>query len=169
MLLRGEAPIAESERTRSTAGPVLWVIRIALVVAAYGLLWYGTRLLNDWSLARAATLEPLTWDWTGALAILLLAGTVFTLAARFPFPRPRYAWGRLVLALVILLPPLHTTLLFTGRFTEPTWWFPEWLLVYRWFDSFGMMQMCVVLAGVAIGCGFGARLGPAADPSPVSR
>jgi hypothetical protein len=169
MLLRGEAGIAQFERTRTTAGPVIWLIRLVLVAAAYGLLWYAMRLLNDWSVRSAASFEPLAWDWVAALAIMLLAGTVFTLAARFPFPRPRYAWGRLLLALLIVLPPLHTTLLFSGWVTEPAWWFPSWLLRYRWFDSLPLAEVCVVLAGVAIGCGFGARHEPAADPSLVSR
>jgi hypothetical protein len=140
-----------------------------MVVAAYGLLWYGMELLNDWALRRAASFEPLMWDWTAALVILLLAGTVFTLAARFPFPRPRYAWGRLILAALILLPPLHTTLIDSGWITEPTGWFPTWLLRIWWFDGYGTVQVCVVLAGVAIGCGFGARLEPEPNPSPVTR
>ena len=169
MRRRRKAPIAESERTRTTASPVVWLIRIALVVAAYGLLWYGTKLLNEWALARAANFEALIWDYVAALAILLLAGTVFTLAARFPFPRPRYAWGRLLLALLIVLPSLHTILVFSGWVTEPTWWFPSWMLRLWWFDNFAIAHVCVVLAGVAIGCGFGARLGPEADPSPVTR
>jgi hypothetical protein len=161
--------MADSERTPTTAGPFVWLIRVALVVAAYGLLWYGTKLQYEWGLERAAKFEALIWDYVAALAILLLAGTGFTLAARFPFPRPRYAWGRLLLALLIVLPSLHAILAFSGWVTEPTWWFPSWMLRLWWFDNFAITQVCAVLAGVAIGCGFGARLEPAADPSPVPR
>ena len=145
------------------------MIRFALVFAAYSLLWYGTHLLSEWGLQRSQNFEPLIWDWLAALAILLLAGTVFTLAARFPFPRPRYAWGRLVLALLIVLPPLHTTLLLSGWITEPTWWFPDWMLRFWWFDSLAIAPVFVALADVAVGCGFGARLAPVTVPSRLSR
>jgi hypothetical protein len=141
----------DDKTSRPVATGGVWAIRVTLLVATYALLWYGTRLLGEWDLRRRAEFAFRPWGLWAALAVFLLAGVVFAAAARFPFLRPRFAWGRIVIALLILVPPVHLTLWANG------WSAPQWLFQPRWFDSIANAQTSALLAGVAIGCGFGAR------------
>lgn len=143
--------MAESESGRPVATGGVWAIRVTLLLVVYTLLWYGTRLLAEWDLRRRTEFVFRPWGLWAALAVFLLAGVVAASAARFPFPRPRFAWGRLVIALLILVPPVHLTLWANG------WSLPQWVLQPRWLDTIANAQTSAVLAGVAIGCGFGAR------------
>ena len=149
--------MAEAERVRRTAGALVWIVRVVLVLVTYGLLRYGSQLLTEWQIKRVANFTFYPWEWSAALAIVLLAGAMFAMAARFPFPRPRFAWGRLLVALLILVPAIHTTLIFSGWIESPTWWFPSWLFRFWWFDTLATAEASALLAGVAVGCGFGAR------------
>lgn len=145
--------MAESESGRPVATGGVWAIRVTLLLVVYALLWDGTRLLAEWDLRRRAEFAFRPWGLWAASAVFLLAGVVAAAAARSPFPRPRFAWGRLVIALLILVPPVHLTLWANG------WSLPQWVLQPRWFDTIANAQTSAVLAGVAIGCGFGARRG----------
>jgi hypothetical protein len=122
-----------------------------LILMTYALLWYGDRLERKWEIEHRAAFTFKPWLWWAALSVFLLAGVVLTLAARFPFPRPRYAWGRLVIAALVVLPAIHLTL-FVDGWTKPHWLFQPW-----WFDDLSIGMLSAVLAGVAVGCGFGAR------------
>jgi hypothetical protein len=151
--------MAEAERGRPTAGVLVWIVRLVLVFATLVLLRYGSQLLAEAQIKMSANFRFYPWDVSAALAIVLLAGVMFAMAARFPFPRQRFAWGRLLLALLIVIPAIHTTLIFSGWIDRPTWWFPSWLFRSWWFDTFTTAELSALLAGVAIGCGFGARRG----------
>jgi hypothetical protein len=152
--------MAEVERVRATAGVLVWIVRLVLVVATLLLLRNGSQLLAQAQIKMRANFQFYPWDESAALAIVLLAGVMFAMAARFPFPRPRFAWGRLLLALLILIPAVHTTLIFSAWIQRPTWWFPSWLFRSWWFDTSTIAVASALLAGVAIGCGFGARRAP---------
>jgi hypothetical protein len=154
-MLQGVGAMVEADRARTTAGGLAWIVRIVLVLATLALLRYGSQLLAETRIKSSANFTFYPWDIAAALAIMLLAGVLFAMATRFPFPRPRFAWGRLVIALLILVPAIHLTLLLSGWIVRPSWWFPSRLFRYWWFDDLG--QTSAVLAGVAIGCGFGAR------------
>lgn len=149
--------MVEPVRARRTAGAFVWTVRLVLILATYALVRYGSHLLTEWLIKSRANFAFFAWDWLGALAILVLTGVVFTMAARFPFPRPRFAWGTLLIALLILVPSIHFTLIAGGWIASPTWWFPSWVYGPFWFDTSTMAETSALLAGVAIGCGFGAR------------
>jgi hypothetical protein len=151
----GLESMAEAERVRTTAGGLVWFVRLVLVFATLVLLRYGSQRLAETQIKSSANFAFYPWEVSAALAVFLLAGVMFAMAARFPFPRPRFAWGRLVIALLILVPAIHLTLIMSGWIVRPSWWFPSWLIRYWWFDD--LAQTSAVLAGVAIGCGFGAR------------
>ena len=122
--------MAEAERARATAGIPTWIIRVVLVLATYALLWYAMRLLAEWDVRHRAEFSLRPWDLWAALAVFLLAGVVFTVAARFPFPRPRFAWGRLVIAfLIVCRPRVHFTLWANG------WSLPHRVFQPWWFDT----------------------------------
>jgi hypothetical protein len=149
--------MAEPERARRTAGAFVWIVRLVLILATYVLVRYGSHLLTEWLIKSRANFAFFPWDWLGALAILVLTGIVFVMAARFPFPRPRFAWGALLVALLIAVPSIHFTLIASGWISSPTWWFPSWVFGPWWFDTSTIAETSALLAGVAIGCGSGAR------------
>ncbi len=117
--------MTDAESGRRTAGALAWIVRLVLVVATFVLLRYGSQLLTEWQNKRRANFTFYPWEWLAALAIVCLAGVVFAMASRFPFPRPRFAWGRLLIALLILVPALHTTLIFSGWIDEADLVVPE--------------------------------------------
>ena len=143
-------PMAATQGSRTTAGAAVWAIRMALVIATFLLLRYGTRLLAEWEMNRRLEFNDV-WGWWAAVVVFLLAGVVLAVAARFPFAKSRYAWGRLVIAGLLLIPAIHVTAFMRG------WAKPDWLLHVWWFDSLATAELSAVLAGVSIGCGFGAR------------
>jgi hypothetical protein len=153
----GLGSMAEAERVRATAGVLAWIVRLVLVVATFLLLGYASQLLAEAQIKMSANFRSYPWDVSAALAIVVLAGVMFAMAARFPFPRPRFVWGRLLVALLILVPAIHTTLIYSGLIPGPTWWFPRWLFRSWWWDTTAIAEVSAALSGVAIGCGFGAR------------
>jgi hypothetical protein len=159
--------VVELERGQTTAGVWVWIVRLVLILATYVLLRYGSQLLTRWQIKVASNFTFYAWDWLAALAIVVLAGVMFAMAARFPFPRSRFAWGRLVVALLMLVPSIHFTLIVSGWIARPTWWFPSWLYGSWWFDTSTIAEASALLAGVAIGCGFGARREALAELGPT--
>lgn len=148
------------EGTRRTAGPGAWAVRVALIALAFAALLLA-QIEDDRFRETAAT--ALRFDvrqWSATITPLILAGAFFTIAARFPFPRPRYAWGRLVLGVVALLPELHLGFVMWSPQFNVHW--PSLVIMPRWFDDGSVPAVCAVLAGVAIGAGFGARREPSA-------
>ena len=79
----------------------------------------------------------------------LVAGIAFAVAVRFPFPRSRYAWGRILLAGIILLPVVRVW----SALSQMSG--PLFLRRYYWFDL--IPETWSIMAGVAVGAGFGAR------------
>ena len=144
------------ERTRRTAGPRAWAARVVLVAGSFAALWLA-QIEDDRFRETAAT--ALRFDvrqWSATITPLIIAGALFTIATRFPFPRPLYAWGRLVLGAVALVPELHVAFIIWSPQFNVHW--PSLVITPRWFDNGSVPTVCAVLAGVAIGAGFGARL-----------
>jgi hypothetical protein len=83
-------------------------------------------------------------------AVFVLAGLAFAVATRFPYPRSRYGWSRLFIAAVAIVPAVHFWYVLdvsTGtRFLSESYWFDDIPFV-----------VWPLLAGVAVGSGFGAR------------
>jgi len=142
------------ERHR-TAGVGVWALRLILTVAAFGALWLAQ--IED-ERFRETVASAFRFDvrrWSASITPLVLAGALFAVAARFPFPRPRYAWGRLVLAGLAILPALHLGFVMWAPQFTVHW--PSLLITPRWYQDGSIPAAGAVLAGVAIGCGFGAR------------
>jgi hypothetical protein len=143
------------EVTRGTAGPGAWAVRAALVAVAFAALLLA-QIEDDRFRETAAT--ALRFDlrqWSATITPLIIAGALFTIATRFPFPRPRYGWGCLILAGLALLPELHVAFIIWSPQFDMHW--PSLIITPRWFDNGSVPTVCAVLAGVAIGSGFGAR------------
>ena len=146
------------EGTRRTAGPGVWAVRVSLTAVAFAALWLA-QIEDDRFRETAAT--ALRFDvrlWSATITPLIVAGALFTIAARFPFPRPMYAWGRLALAGLALLPELHVAFIMWSPQFNVHW--PSLIITPRWFDNGSVPALCAVLAGVASGAGFAARLEP---------
>ncbi len=140
---------------RRTAGAAAWKVRVALLAISFVALWASQIADRRFRETAATALRFDVREWSATITPLILAGVLFTIAARYPFPRPRYAWGRIVLALVALLPALHLGfVMWSPQFTVH---WPVWLITPRWFDDGTVPSVCAVLAGVAIASGFGAR------------
>jgi hypothetical protein len=154
-----------TERATATAGVSAWLVRALLLVAAGLFLWWGQ---GQASVLRADLLAPTTSETTlaagidpeatrfwSSIVLFALAGLGFGLATRFPFPRPRFAIGRLLLAFVGLVPALHFW--FYRRGQGPR----EGGLLGQgyWFDDLAVIVVGAALAGVAIASGVGARRG----------
>jgi hypothetical protein len=141
-----------SEGAQVTAGISAWLVRALLVVASGLFLWWGRQMWSDFRFEPNADFAFgwVRFWWT--MALFALAGLGFGLATRFPFPRPRFAIGRLVLAVVALLPAVHFWQLWgTGELREGVLWRTFW------FDDPSVMLVGAVLAGVAVASGVGAR------------
>ena len=146
---------------RRTAGPGAWAVRTAFVAVAFAALLLA-QIEDDRFRETAAT--ALRFDvrqWSATITPLIVAGVLFTIAVRFPFPRPMYAWGRIVLAVLALLPELHLAFIMWSPQFNVRW--PSLIVTPRWFDNWSFPALCSALAGVAIGAGFGARLEPTAS------
>jgi hypothetical protein len=135
-----------------------WMVRLAFVALAFASLWLSQ--IADQRF-RETVAESLRFDlrlWSATITPLILAGTLFAVAARYPFPRPRYAWSRLALAGVAVLPAFHLGFIMWAPQFTVDW--PTSVITLYWFDGGSVPAACAVLAGVAIGCGFGARREP---------
>lgn len=138
------------------------MVRLALVASAFVSLWLSQIADQRFRETVAAAGRFDLRQWSATVTPLILAGALFTVAARYPFPRPRFAWGRLVLAGVAVLPALHLGfILWAPQFTVD---WPAAAVTLRWFDGGSVPSACAVLAGAAIGSGFGARREPARAP-----
>jgi len=138
------------EDPRSFAGFTVWGVRILSLAIAIALLWWSTRLEREFQTGRAATFA---FDWGRfwvIQAVYVMAGVAFGVAVRFPFTRPRFAWGRLLIAGIVFLPVVQVWYMFgvvngLQLLRRAHWWLDVPLAVWP------------ILAGVAIGAGFGAR------------
>ncbi|MGH2595337.1 MAG: hypothetical protein ACRDH7_05170 [Actinomycetota bacterium] len=143
------------EVTRGSAGLGAWAVRVALVAVAFAALLLAQIEDDRFRETAAAALRFDLRQWSATITPLVIAGALFAIATRYPFPRPRYGWGRLVLAVVALLPALHLGFVMWSPQFNVHW--PVVLITPRWFDDGTVPAVCAALAGVAIGSGFGAR------------
>ena len=143
--------MADAERARTTAGIPTWIFRVVLVLATYVLLWYAMRYRGVGCPASGRG----SWRARGICGRRWRSSCSPGSCSRSPrdsrFPVNGSPRGRLVVAFVILLPPIHFTL-WTNGWSLPNRVFQPW-----WFDTIEIAQASALLAGVAIGCGFGAR------------
>jgi hypothetical protein len=139
----------------ATAGVRAWVIRLGLVAVAFVALWAAQIADERFRETMAAAFRFDVRQYSATVTPLMIAGACFAAAARFPFPRPRFAWGRLLLAAIALVPALHLALYTWAPQFHVHW--PTVVITPRWFDDGSIPAAGAVLAGVAIGCGFGAR------------
>jgi hypothetical protein len=120
--------------------------------------------LEDFQVQRSV---HLVFDWGQfwlIQAVFVLAGTSFAVAVRFPFVGSRFAWGRLVFAGIAILPVVH----FWYAMAVPGG--PKFLYKGYWFMDLISQGVWPILAGVALGAGFGARRplsGPASGDAPT--
>lgn len=135
---------------RQFAGVNVWLVRIAALVIAAALLRWSGQLEEEFQAKTAAEFGPDWAQWWLIQAVYVVAGMAFTVAVRFPFPRSRFAWSRLAIAALAILPAVHFWYAFvvTGG--------PAFLRRVYWVD-YVPTAVWSILAGVAIGAGFGAR------------
>ena len=134
-----------------------WVGFLARVVLAVLAMWvlhlaqgrYQT-FLND-----IAAMFRFNWSlWLGALGASALAGLLFGLAVSFPSSRIRYAWNRLLFAVLVSL-PLFEFWLVQGYLLRRDHVVRGWLSTTSgWFGGPGMQLTLAVLAGAAVASGF---------------
>lgn len=139
-----------TSRVEAPTGMSAWLVRAMLLVAALFLFWWGQGAADDLQLTSRAYFSFDGTDLAGVVALFLLAGLAFGLATRFPFPEPRFAWGRLAFAILALVPAAHFWFLLSGS-ADGVLGRPFW------FDGFVTVQIGAVLAGVSIASGVGAR------------
>jgi hypothetical protein len=144
--------------TRRAAGPGAWAVRVFLVAVSFAALLLAQIEDDRFREIAATALRFDVRQWSATITPLVFAGAMFTIATRFPFPRPRYAWGRLALGAVALLPEVHQAFIMWSPQFNVHW--PTFIITPRWFDNGSVPAVCAVLAGVAVGAGFGARLEP---------
>ena len=138
-----------------TAGAVAWTIRVVLVAGAFLALWLSQIADQRFRETIAAASRFDAREWSATITPLVIAGALFAAACRYPFPRPRYAWGRVVLAAVALVPAVHQGFVIWAPQFDVHW--SPVVSTLRWFDAGPVPAACAVLSGVAIGSGFGAR------------
>jgi hypothetical protein len=135
---------------RPFASFAVWTVRVMGLAIAVALLWWSTQLEREFQVGSAAAFQ-IDWDlyWL-TQAVYVVVGMAFAVAIRFPFPRSRYAWGRILIAGIVILPVVHLWYLFAVTSG------PQFLHRGYWFDNVPG-AVWSTLAGVAIGAGFGAR------------
>jgi hypothetical protein len=138
------------EDDRPFASFAVWAVRLVVLATAVALLWWSGQLEREFQAGNAAEFS-IDWGLYWLIqAVYVVAGMAFAVAVRFPFPRARFAWGRLLIAGIVILPVVHLWFAFAvtsgPQFLHRSYW---WLEVTRAAWS--------ILAGVAIGAGFGAR------------
>jgi hypothetical protein len=138
------------EDDRPFASFAVWAVRLVVLATAVALLGWSGQLEREFQAGNAAEFS-IDWGLYWLIqAVYVVAGMAFAVAVRFPFPRSRFAWGRLLIAGIVILPVVHLWFWFAvtsgPQFLHRTYW---WLEVTRAVWS--------ILAGVAIGAGFGAR------------
>ncbi len=138
------------EDDRPFASVAVWAVRLVLLATAIGLLWWSGQLEREFQ-GRNAVDFTIDWGVYWLIqAVYVVTGMAFAVAVRFPFPRSRYGWGRLLIAGIVILPVVQ--LWFAFGVTSG----PEILDRGYWFHEISW-AVWSILAGVAIGAGFGAR------------
>ncbi|MGZ8631383.1 MAG: hypothetical protein ACXWZF_10530 [Actinomycetota bacterium] len=135
---------------RRFASLAVWSVRIVALAIAVALLWWSGQLEREFQARAAAEFGP-DWGLYWLIqAVYVVAGMAFAVAVRFPFPFPRFAWGRLLIAGIVILPVVQ--LWYAFAVTSG----PDFLhRGYPWLEV--ARATWSILAGVAIGAGFGAR------------
>lgn len=95
------------EDGRRFAGLAVWAVRIALLAGAVALLWWSDRLQREVNLRDAAEFRSYWGGYWLVQTAQLVTGIAFAVAVRFPFSRSRFAWSRLVLGLILILPVVY--------------------------------------------------------------
>ena len=136
------------EEERRLANFTVWMVRVVVLAIAVALLWWSGQLEREFQI-RTATEFRIDWGlyWL-VQAVYVVAGMAFVVAVRFPFPRSLYAWGRILFAVIIILPVVDFWYAFAVTLDS---------LFLPWFDNVPRAALST-MAGVAIGAGFGARL-----------
>jgi hypothetical protein len=135
-----------------TAGWFIWLVRIGLLAVTAFTLWGAVRIEHEFRISWAPdfrSVAPSFWQMVGLFAA---AGAAFGLAVRIPFPRPRVAFGRIVVVIVGLAPAIHWWLVWVVR--------PGGSVLSRhafWFDDVAVVQVGAALAGVGLASAIGAR------------
>ena len=135
---------------RPFSNVAVWAVRVAGLAIVVALLWWSGRMEVDFRIRSAA---EFAFDWGQfwrIQAVNIVAGIAFAVAVRFPFARPRFAWGRLLIAGIVFLPVVH--LWYAVSLTSG----PEFLRRFYGIENVAT-AVWSILAGVAIGAGFGAR------------
>ena len=135
---------------RRFASLAVWAARLLVLAIAVALLWWSVQLEREFQ-DRNAMEFSIHWDLYWLIqAVYLVTGMAFAVSVRFPFPRSRFAWGRLLIAGIVILPVVH----FWFAFAVTSG--PQFLHRGHWFSDV-TLAIWSILAGVAIGAGFGAR------------
>jgi hypothetical protein len=150
---------AATSSSRSSIVGAAWfhlIVRLILALLALWTLVFARDRYLAWGLDRVVHFRSDTWLWLSWLGLNVAAGILFGLATSLPFARVRYAWDRLVLALIPLLPIAQ----FWWRVVQ--WERPGpvpsgWLWRADWFQSPELLFVLAALAGVAIASGFRAK------------
>ena len=143
---------------RRFASPAVWTVRVVALATALILLRWNVHLTEDF-LVQHASKGAFDWDRFWLIqAVFVLAGMSFAVAVRFPFLGSRFAWGRLVFAGIAILPVVHFW------YSHTAIGGPKFLHQGYWFVNYISQGVWPILAGVAIGAGFGARR-PLSEPA----
>lgn len=134
-----------------------FIARAALALLAIWILHLSQNRFDSFQLNYSSTFR---WDgglWLGWVGTLAAAGFLFGLAVFLPFSRVRFRWNRLLLATLALLPVFQDWLVW-GYLVPRRDTVGGWLVTTnRWFEGVGTQSALMVLAGVAIASGFGAK------------
>ena len=140
------------DRYRS-AGRAVWLLRVVLVAATGAAVWFALEIRPELGPVGAPSARLDDARFWAAIGLFVLAGFTFGIAVRYPFPRPRLAWGRIVFVVVMLLPAAHLWITLAEPFTG----LPGWVLRRSWFDAMEVVDLGATLAGVAAASALGAR------------
>ncbi|MET1012753.1 MAG: hypothetical protein ABWY83_10290 [Actinomycetota bacterium] len=128
----------------------VWAVRIVVLATAAALLYWSAQLEREFRVRTAAEFA-IDWGLFWLIqAVYVVAGMAFAVGVRFPFPRSRFAWGRLLIAGIVILPVVQ----FWFAYTVTSG--PDFLHRGYWFNDIAW-AVWSILAGVAIGAGFGER------------
>jgi hypothetical protein len=128
----------------------VWAVRIVVLGISVALLWWSGQLEQEFR-AQSSAHFSIAWDTYWLIqAMYVVAGMAFAVAVRFPFACSRFAWGRLLIAGIFILPVVH----FWYAFAVTSG--PQFLHRAHWFTEV-TIALWSILAGVAIAAGFGAR------------
>jgi hypothetical protein len=129
-----------------------WLVRLVLLLLTGAAVWAALDVRSGGPPAVDAPVFDAGRFWT-VVGLFFIAGFAFGVAVRYPFPRPRIAWGRFVFVVAMLLPAVHVWFLLA----DPIAGAPEWLLGPYWFDQIEVADIGALLAGVGAASAIGAR------------